>query len=193
MHPWCSTISIKTPFTEPKRKMKLFKVRFFVLEKITLLMGLPCDNNENWTRKWMTIWPWRGRKVLSVAHVLSWITVSIEKKLNKLILIKCTEELGDSSPVRKRLQLRVAFQQTNYVILYTWHAKPLLLSMVRDHDSKFIWGQWASPVIAGLARFTSYNCRCVYVRGGLTRRLTRRLTRLPGSWLGKSLPARLLI
>ena len=33
--------------------------------------------------------------------------------------------------------------------------KPLLLSIVRDHDSKFIWGQWASPVIAGLARFTS--------------------------------------
>ena len=44
-------------------------------------------NNENWTRKWMTIWPWRGRKVLSVAHVLSWITVSIEKKLNQLIMI----------------------------------------------------------------------------------------------------------
>ena len=35
----------------------------------------------------MTIWPRRGRKVLSVAHVLSWITVSIEKKLNQLIMI----------------------------------------------------------------------------------------------------------
>ena len=77
------------------------------------------------------------------------------KKFKPVDYDKCTEKLGDSSPVRKRLQLRVAFQQTNYVILYTWHTKPLLLSIVRDHDSKFIWGQWASPVIAGLARFTS--------------------------------------
>ena len=160
MHPWCSTMSIKTPFTEPKRKMKLFKVRFFVLEKITLLVGLPCDNNENWTRKWMTIWPWIGRKVLSVAHVLSWITVSIEKKFKPVDYDKCTEELGDSSPVRKRLQLRVAFQQTTCVVLYTWYTKPLLVRTVRDHDSKdkfrvprHCLGELVQ--LAGLARFTS--------------------------------------
>ena len=68
------------------------------------------------------------------------------KKIKQVDYDKCTEELGDSSPVRKRLQLRVAFQQTTYVILYTWYTKPLLVSIVRDHDSKFIWGQWASPV-----------------------------------------------
>ena len=41
------------------------------------------------------------------------------KKFKPVDYDKCTEKLGDSSPVRKRLQLRVAFQQTNYVILYT--------------------------------------------------------------------------
>ena len=83
----------------------------------------------------------RGRKVLSVTHVLSWITVSIEKNLNQLIMINALKSyIGDSSPVRKR------FQQTTYVIFYTWYTKPLLVSIVRDHDSKFIWGQWASPV-----------------------------------------------
>ena len=62
------------------------------------------------------------------------------KKFKPVDYDKCTEELGDSSPVRKR------FQQTTYVIFYTWYTKPLLVSIVRDHDSKFIWGQWASPV-----------------------------------------------
>ena len=41
------------------------------------------------------------------------------KKIKPVDFDKCTEELGDSSPVRKRLQLRVALQQTAYVILYT--------------------------------------------------------------------------
>ena len=41
------------------------------------------------------------------------------KKFKPVDYDKWTEELGDSSPVRKRLQLRVAFQKTNYVILYT--------------------------------------------------------------------------
>ena len=39
------------------------------------------------------------------AHVLNWITVSIGKNLNELIMINALKELGDSSPVRKRLQL----------------------------------------------------------------------------------------
>ena len=37
------------------------------------------------------------------------------KKFKPVDYDKCTEELGDSSPVRKRLQLRVAFQQTTLI------------------------------------------------------------------------------
>ena len=79
------------------------------------------------------------------------------KKIKPVDFDKYTEELGDSSPVRKRLQLRVALQQTAYVILYTWYTRPLL---VRDHDSndKFrvprdCLGELVR--LAGLARFTS--------------------------------------
>ena len=37
------------------------------------------------------------------------------KKFKPVDYDKCTEKLGDSSPVRKRLQLRVAFQQTTLI------------------------------------------------------------------------------
>ena len=37
------------------------------------------------------------------------------KKFKPVDYDKCTEELGDSSPVRKRLQLGVAFQQTTLI------------------------------------------------------------------------------
>ena len=38
-----------------------------------------------------------------------------KKKIKPVDYDKCTEELGDSSPARKRLQLRVAFQQTTLI------------------------------------------------------------------------------
>ena len=78
-------------------------------------------------------------------------------------MIKCIEELGDSSPVRKRLPLRVAFQQTTLIcdtLHMTWYTKPLLVRTVHDHDhnDKFrvprdCLGELVR--LAGLARFTS--------------------------------------
>ena len=88
------------------------------------------------------------------------------KKIKQVDYDKCTEELGDSSPVRKRLQLRVAFQQTTLIcdtLLMTWYTKPLLVRTVHDHDSndKFrvprdcLYEVSELVRLAGLARFTS--------------------------------------
>ena len=93
---WWSREGPRTPFLGPL-PARFRETRFARLNRRACSQAIGaaagwCNNyisinNENWTRKWMTIWPWRGRKVLSVAHVLSWITVSTEKKLNKLIMI----------------------------------------------------------------------------------------------------------
>ena len=45
----------------------------------------------------MTIWPWRGKKVLSVAHVFKLYHGEYRKKFKPVDYDKCTEELGDSS------------------------------------------------------------------------------------------------
>ena len=90
------------------------------------------------------------------------------KKFKPVDYDKCTERVRWFQSIRKRLQLWVAFQQTTYVILYTWYTKPLLVSIVRDHDSNdksskglFIWGELVR--LAGLARITSYIWFLCYV------------------------------
>ena len=135
--------------------MKVFKVSFFALEKMTLLMGfvhgvamrqqwkLNEEVNDNMAVK-------REEGFFRCSRI-KLDHGEYRKELKPVDYDKCTEELGDSS---RALQLRVTLQQTTYVILYTWYTKPLLVSIVRDHDSNdksiefqgTVYMRWASPV-----------------------------------------------
>ena len=61
------------------------------------------------------------------------------KKFKLVDYDKCTEELGDSCPVRKRLQLGSSSIPADHLCntLHMIH-KASVFSIVRDHDSKFI-------------------------------------------------------
>ena len=67
--------------------MKVLKVRFFVLEKTTLLMGFSMQRQLKLNEEVNGNLAVKREEGFIRSHVLNWITVSIEKNLNQLIMI----------------------------------------------------------------------------------------------------------